>query len=127
MSWIWTAEGGPNAEEDEYLHECVRIEWSKALARKTRWTEEVEILKEEMRRVLRSLRWEKLSGRDERAYDRAASLVKNWPEGALMRGARCWIGAALGSISRDCGARRLRAGAKKLAAWIAWHRPRQQP
>ncbi|KAF9023545.1 hypothetical protein BDZ89DRAFT_955582, partial [Hymenopellis radicata] len=58
MSWIWTAEGGPDANEDGYLHECVRIEWAKALARKTRWTEEVEILKEEMRRVLRSLRFE---------------------------------------------------------------------
>ncbi|KAF9017036.1 hypothetical protein BDZ89DRAFT_961437 [Hymenopellis radicata] len=68
MSWIWTAEGGPDAEADEYLHECnfpctyivlgVRIEWAKALARKTRWVEEVEILKEEMRRMLRSLRWE---------------------------------------------------------------------
>ncbi|KAF9001842.1 hypothetical protein BDZ89DRAFT_968153, partial [Hymenopellis radicata] len=58
MSWIWTAEGGPDANEDGYLHECVRIEWAKALARKTRWTEEVELLKEEMRRVLRSLRYE---------------------------------------------------------------------
>lgn len=36
----------------------VRIEWAKALARKTRWTEEVELLKEEMRRVLRTLRTE---------------------------------------------------------------------
>ncbi|KAF9002597.1 hypothetical protein BDZ89DRAFT_1146428 [Hymenopellis radicata] len=58
MSWIWTADGGPDAEDDAYLHECVRIEWAKALARKTRWAEEVEILKEEMRRVLRSLAWE---------------------------------------------------------------------
>ncbi|KAF8871441.1 hypothetical protein CPB85DRAFT_1238678 [Mucidula mucida] len=74
MLWIWTADGGPDAEDDGYLHECrhiplslvipadifvgVRIEWAKALARKTRWAEEVEILKEEMRRVLRSLAWE---------------------------------------------------------------------
>lgn len=36
----------------------VRIEWAKALARKTRWSEEVEKLKEEMRCVLRSLQWE---------------------------------------------------------------------
>ncbi|KAF8890594.1 hypothetical protein CPB85DRAFT_1257906 [Mucidula mucida] len=58
MSWIWTADGGPDAEDDGYLHKCVRIEWAKALAQKTWWTEEVEILKEEMRRVLRSLAWE---------------------------------------------------------------------
>ncbi|KAF9001427.1 hypothetical protein BDZ89DRAFT_968328, partial [Hymenopellis radicata] len=70
MSWIWTADGGPNADEDGYLHECVRIEWAKALARKTRWTEEVEHLKEEMRRVLRSLRSEesKWMGRAEKDY-----------------------------------------------------------
>ncbi|KAF9004860.1 hypothetical protein BDZ89DRAFT_1049367 [Hymenopellis radicata] len=71
MSWIWTAGGGPDANEDGYLHECVRIEWVKALARKTRWTEEVEILKEEMRRVLRSLRFEEQRWmyRAEKDYD----------------------------------------------------------
>ena len=39
------------------------MEWSKALARKDRWHEEVELLKEEMRRVLRSLKWEELRWR----------------------------------------------------------------
>jgi hypothetical protein len=34
------------------------VEWSKAKARKTRWEEEVELLREEMRRVLRYLTWE---------------------------------------------------------------------
>ena len=33
----------------------MRIEWAKALARKMRWTEEVYIVEEEMRRVLRTL------------------------------------------------------------------------
>lgn len=46
----------------------VRIEWAKALARKTRWCEEVEKLKEEMRCVLRSLRWE------EREWERRRDL-----------------------------------------------------
>ncbi|KAF9012294.1 hypothetical protein BDZ89DRAFT_1142896 [Hymenopellis radicata] len=69
MSWIWTASGGPDAEEDGYLHECVRIEWAKALARKTRWAEEVELLKEEMRRVLRTLKWE------EEQWSRRANAV----------------------------------------------------
>lgn len=76
MSWIWTADGGPGGEDSGYAHECgfnclyvlcigltccllgVRIEWARALARKTRWCEEVTLLQEEMRRVLRSLRWE---------------------------------------------------------------------
>ncbi|KAF7322358.1 CxC2 domain-containing protein [Mycena chlorophos] len=56
MSWVWTAGGalGPNEHE---LHDSIRVEWTRALARKTRWCEEVMLLKEEMRRVLRFLRW----------------------------------------------------------------------
>ncbi|KAJ7132913.1 hypothetical protein C8R43DRAFT_1133457 [Mycena crocata] len=49
MSWIWTARGAPD-EDDVGLHESVRVEWSKALARKCRWTEEVMLLREEMKR-----------------------------------------------------------------------------
>ncbi|KAF7309062.1 CxC2 domain-containing protein [Mycena kentingensis (nom. inval.)] len=61
VSWIWSA---VRAEDDEQgLHEAVRVNWSKALARRKRWEEEVRLLKEERRRVLRSLwhlqkRWE---------------------------------------------------------------------
>ncbi|KAJ7816808.1 hypothetical protein B0H13DRAFT_1923357 [Mycena leptocephala] len=59
FSWIWTVGGGPG-EDQEQLHEClwtVRVEWSKARARRDRWVEEVDILREEMKRVLRFLRW----------------------------------------------------------------------
>ncbi|KAJ7081651.1 hypothetical protein B0H15DRAFT_924210 [Mycena belliarum] len=62
LSWIWTARGGPGEDEVE-LHEsnesmtAVRVEWSKALARKDRWSEEVTLLREEMRRVMRYLNW----------------------------------------------------------------------
>lgn len=38
---------------------ALRVDWSRAKARKTRWDEEVELLREEMRRVLRYLEWEK--------------------------------------------------------------------
>ncbi|KAF9042630.1 hypothetical protein BDZ89DRAFT_944067 [Hymenopellis radicata] len=70
MSWIWTASGGPDAEEDVANPSTgVRIEWAKALARKTRWAEEVELLKEEMRRVLRTLKWE------EEQWSRRANAV----------------------------------------------------
>lgn len=34
-----------------------RLEWSKAYARQARWTEEVALLQEEMRRVLAFLKW----------------------------------------------------------------------
>ncbi|KAJ7744427.1 hypothetical protein DFH07DRAFT_963653 [Mycena maculata] len=56
LSWIWTEGGGPGVSEQE-LHDSVRVEWSKAKARKERWEEEVELLREEMKRVLRFLRW----------------------------------------------------------------------
>ncbi|KAJ7770735.1 hypothetical protein B0H16DRAFT_1306944 [Mycena metata] len=57
LSWIWTAKGALDSEEEE-LHESLRIEWSRAKARKKRWEEEVELLREEMRRVIRYLEWE---------------------------------------------------------------------
>ncbi|KAF7374455.1 CxC2 domain-containing protein [Mycena sanguinolenta] len=57
MSWIWTEGGGPGKNEKE-LHDSVRVEWSQAKARKERWEEEVDLLREEMKRVLRFLRWQ---------------------------------------------------------------------
>ncbi|KAF7307360.1 CxC2 domain-containing protein [Mycena indigotica] len=54
VSWIWQAEIGSEAEE---MHDAVRVEWSKARARRARWNEEVELIREEMKRVLRSLRF----------------------------------------------------------------------
>ncbi|KAF7294627.1 CxC2 domain-containing protein [Mycena indigotica] len=57
LSWIWTAPGA-FADEERSLHETMRVEWSRALARKRRWTEEVLLVEEEMRRVLRFLTWE---------------------------------------------------------------------
>ncbi|KAJ7112012.1 hypothetical protein C8R43DRAFT_1138947 [Mycena crocata] len=54
MSWIWTAPGALD-DIEERIHESVRVEWSRARARKLRWTEEVMMLREEMRRVLRYL------------------------------------------------------------------------
>ncbi|KAJ7051194.1 hypothetical protein C8F01DRAFT_1091766 [Mycena amicta] len=57
MSWIWTAPGAFTNDEQQ-LHETMRVEWVRALARKDRWNEEVQLLEEEMRRVLRYLMWE---------------------------------------------------------------------
>ncbi|KAJ7058985.1 hypothetical protein C8F01DRAFT_990382 [Mycena amicta] len=52
VTWIWSVGGDPDAQE---LHDAVRVQWTKAQARRDRWVEEVEIIREEMRRVLRSL------------------------------------------------------------------------
>ncbi|KAJ7026219.1 hypothetical protein C8F04DRAFT_1268392 [Mycena alexandri] len=57
FSWIWTTVGGPEPDV-QGLHEAVRIEWSKARARRDRWVEEVQLLREEMRRVMRFLQWQ---------------------------------------------------------------------
>ncbi|KAJ7601897.1 hypothetical protein DFH06DRAFT_1351890 [Mycena polygramma] len=67
FSWIWTVGGGPGEDEGQ-LHESVRVEWSKARARRDRWVEEVELLREESKRVLRFLRWvqKEWEGRAER-------------------------------------------------------------
>ncbi|KAJ7694498.1 hypothetical protein B0H16DRAFT_1485647 [Mycena metata] len=57
VSWIWISPGALD-DSEEGLHESLRVEWSRAKARKNRWEEEVELLREEMRRVLRYLVWE---------------------------------------------------------------------
>ncbi|KAJ7061573.1 hypothetical protein C8F01DRAFT_1252352 [Mycena amicta] len=57
MSWIWTAPGAFD-DDEEQLHDSMRVEWARAFARKNRWNEEVMLLEEEMRRVLRYLAWE---------------------------------------------------------------------
>ncbi|KAJ6495718.1 hypothetical protein C8R47DRAFT_974024 [Mycena vitilis] len=62
LSWIWTAAGMTLSSDDTKaqaaLHESVRVEWSRAQARKIRWEEEVALIREEMRRVLRYLDWQ---------------------------------------------------------------------
>ncbi|KAF7972629.1 hypothetical protein HWV62_17380 [Athelia sp. TMB] len=54
LSWIWVA---GSALESGGIHDSVRREFLKARARKHRWVEEVMLLVEEMRRVLRFLNW----------------------------------------------------------------------
>ncbi|KAJ7832602.1 hypothetical protein B0H13DRAFT_1914961 [Mycena leptocephala] len=70
MSWIWTAR-------------AIRVEWVRARARKIRWTEEVMILREEMRRVIRYLGWQ-VTWWQER--------VNTWPDAApsVQAGARAY-------------------------------------
>ncbi|EIW79698.1 hypothetical protein CONPUDRAFT_74066 [Coniophora puteana RWD-64-598 SS2] len=51
VSWIWTTSDSTNWESGKESREGIQIEWLKACARTKRWEEEVELLKEEMRRV----------------------------------------------------------------------------
>ncbi|KAJ7476816.1 hypothetical protein B0H11DRAFT_2234793 [Mycena galericulata] len=57
LSWIWSAHGALD-DAEKHLHELLRVEWTRAKARKVRWEEEVLMLREEMRRVLRYLEWQ---------------------------------------------------------------------
>ncbi|KAJ7448474.1 hypothetical protein B0H11DRAFT_1744214 [Mycena galericulata] len=65
LSWIWTAQGALESGEEE-LHASIRVEWCRAKARKNRWEEEVDLLREEARRVVRYLDWQ-VGWWDERA------------------------------------------------------------
>jgi hypothetical protein len=66
-SWIWLpnprapdvngSEEGEEGASDEDVNEVIRVEWTTSFARLERWTEEVDLLQEEMRRVVMFLEW----------------------------------------------------------------------
>ncbi|OCH84249.1 hypothetical protein OBBRIDRAFT_808384 [Obba rivulosa] len=60
MSWIWKVTGvsGSNDDEDSDLHEALQIEWCKSRARFDHWSEECELVEEEMRRVVEFHDWQ---------------------------------------------------------------------
>ncbi|KAK0449347.1 hypothetical protein EV421DRAFT_1732619 [Armillaria borealis] len=80
LMWIWMALGSPGAEVDDGVHKYVRVEWSKALVRKFRWCEEVEILCEEMQRTVRLLKYEAQKW-EERAQQDDASVAEEVRQG----------------------------------------------
>ncbi|KAF8889256.1 hypothetical protein BD779DRAFT_1671831 [Infundibulicybe gibba] len=62
-SWKRKEKTSPD-NNDAGLHDALRIEWCKSKARADRWSEEVELLREEMRRVCaffesRAVEWER--------------------------------------------------------------------
>ncbi|KAJ7769741.1 hypothetical protein B0H14DRAFT_3509403 [Mycena olivaceomarginata] len=57
MSWIWLSEGTTGTAEDVVESEPLRIEWAKTRAKAMRYAEEVDLLEEEMRRVLQFMDW----------------------------------------------------------------------
>lgn len=54
LSWLWYNVSADEASEEigGTMHDCIRVEWVKARARADRWHEELQLLEEEMRRVL---------------------------------------------------------------------------
>ncbi|KAL1739019.1 hypothetical protein HDZ31DRAFT_50063, partial [Schizophyllum fasciatum] len=71
VSWIWTGVD-TTGKEGGAMYEGLRVEWCKAFARVRRWSEEVPLLQEEMRRVLVTLehtasRWDALRSGDKRS------------------------------------------------------------
>ncbi|KAH7919505.1 hypothetical protein BV22DRAFT_1108049 [Leucogyrophana mollusca] len=58
LSWIWKTAGIlSKPDSDEGLQDAMRVEWCKSRARAARWSEEVELLTEERRRILAFLGW----------------------------------------------------------------------
>jgi hypothetical protein len=56
LSWIWT--NVDTSDDSAAMREATRVEWAKAWARKRRWSEELALIDEEMRRTKESLRYE---------------------------------------------------------------------
>jgi hypothetical protein len=61
QSWIWLVprtESAPDAASmEEHLDANLRVEWAKSRARAARWTEDVRLLQDEMRRVIVFEEW----------------------------------------------------------------------
>ncbi|KAH7918389.1 hypothetical protein BV22DRAFT_1024674 [Leucogyrophana mollusca] len=76
LTWIWTMRGAAD-NSDEGLQDALRIEWCKARARAARWSEEVELLFEEKRRILQFFNWQA-----EQWVDRAQKV---FPGDAIMK------------------------------------------
>ncbi|KAJ7729133.1 hypothetical protein B0H14DRAFT_3518394 [Mycena olivaceomarginata] len=126
-SWIWRSQLSAE-EEEEGLGEALRIEWAKTRARAYRWTEEVDLVEEEMRRVgvpsvegrpVGGAMEERLStGVDEvlRRADRVRAAASGQDDPGLARPAsrrtggafRCYIAlgrVGLGQVPQDSGGR----------------------
>ncbi|KAJ7821558.1 hypothetical protein B0H14DRAFT_3471465 [Mycena olivaceomarginata] len=59
LSWLWYTGNNKESDvtKDGFLHDDIRVEWTKARARADRWREELILLEEEMRRVLEFCAW----------------------------------------------------------------------
>ncbi|EMD32328.1 hypothetical protein CERSUDRAFT_68683 [Gelatoporia subvermispora B] len=58
LSWIWRMPGVSGPDDASGIQEALRIEWCKSRARAHRWSEECDLLQEEMRRVTAFHEWQ---------------------------------------------------------------------
>ncbi|KAH7905401.1 hypothetical protein BJ138DRAFT_1138292 [Hygrophoropsis aurantiaca] len=86
LSWIWKAGRIADGNDNAGLLDATRIEWCRARARANRWTEEVLLLREEMRRTLAFLDWH--AGWWLKQVDRRKVLGVDEPEGEIFWGSR---------------------------------------
>lgn len=84
-SWIWltthvnTSSNTDSGMGEEEFNESMRVEWAKTRARKARWTEELLILQEEMRRVISFQKWKA-------AWWREQASVRNEGDTTILSG-----------------------------------------
>ncbi|KAF8127927.1 hypothetical protein EV363DRAFT_1077516, partial [Boletus edulis] len=57
LSWIWYVDGAAESTDEGAL-EDMRIEWCKARARAARWSEDIDLLMDEMERTLAFFQWD---------------------------------------------------------------------
>ena len=79
-SWIWRGSVASEAADGTEVHESIRHEWMMCRARADRWSEESDLLQEEMRRVIVFLEW-KSSSWGERAGSRLGSVTADIQHG----------------------------------------------
>ncbi|KIM80445.1 hypothetical protein PILCRDRAFT_9627 [Piloderma croceum F 1598] len=53
ISWLWMGTATGDETDEMGMHDAIQVEWAKAWACTRRWNEEVQLLNEEMRRVLK--------------------------------------------------------------------------
>ncbi|KAK7017019.1 hypothetical protein VNI00_018746 [Paramarasmius palmivorus] len=92
VSWIWVVPSKIRLEDgaDENENECLRSEWCKSFARVRRASEEVEMVREEMRRTAVFLEWRAAQWED--AITRVASVKGSTREGMIAYARKqAWI------------------------------------
>ncbi len=127
MSWIWRVPRGPGQvmpqgvegelDPGEFL-ENVKVEWARSKARAERWAEEVELLQEEMRRVIEYFEWKASWWRKQasRRTDIATALQRGLGAYAELQ-ARVFEGLAFGCAS--LWVPYFRAQGDKMPEWSA--------
>jgi hypothetical protein len=98
-SWIWLmprVNQSSNTETgmvEEEFNESMRVEWAKTRARKARWTEELLILEEEMRRVISFQKWKA-------AWWREQALVRKEADATILSGVAGYANKQAGICER---------------------------